>query len=88
MGTFGGALEARGIKASEGALTADVRGEVGKTEDGVMVIERIHVTYNLKGAADERETVERVHGFHAAKCPVYRSISGAIDITTEYRLVD
>ncbi len=42
MGTFGGALEARKIDASEGRLTADVVGEVEK-EEGVLVIRRIHV---------------------------------------------
>ena len=30
MGTYGGALEARQIKASEGTLVADVSGEVEK----------------------------------------------------------
>jgi len=87
MGTFGGALEARGINASDGALTADVRGEVEKADDGVIVIKRIHVTYMLKADEEARATVERVHGFHADKCPVYRSICSAIDITTEYDLV-
>ena len=36
MGTFGGALEARQIDASNGALTADVSGEV-EAEEGVLV---------------------------------------------------
>jgi len=63
-----------------------VRGEVEKEDDGVIVIKRIHVTYHLKAGEAHRETVERVHGFHAEKCPVYRSIREAIDITTEYDL--
>jgi uncharacterized OsmC-like protein len=49
------------------------------------VIKRIHVRYTL--AVDARAdlgVVERVHGFHAARCPVARSIGGAIAITTEY----
>jgi len=62
-----------------------VRGEVGK-DDGVLVIRRIHVTYNLRAAEEHRDAVERVHGFHAEKCPVYRSVKDAIDITTECRL--
>ena len=85
MGTFGGALEARGIKASEGYLGADVHGEVEK-EDGVLVIRRIHVTYRLKAAEDDRETVQRVHEMHADRCPVYRTLHRCIDISTEYRL--
>ena len=86
MGTFGGALEARGINASDGALTADVRGEVEK-EDGVLVIRRIHVTYRLAAGEECRAAVERVHGFHHDRCPVYRSIHSAIDITTNYELL-
>ncbi len=51
VGTFGGALEARQIDASNGQLTADVTGEV-ETEEGVLVIRRIHVTMRL--AAPEK----------------------------------
>jgi len=47
-----------------------------------MVIKRIHVTYHLRMAAEQRETAERVHGFHQDFCPVYRSICDSIDITT------
>jgi uncharacterized OsmC-like protein len=64
-----------------------VRGEVEKDE-GVLVIRRIHVKYHLKAGEEHRETVERVHGFHREKCPVYRSIHTSIDITTEYELLD
>jgi uncharacterized OsmC-like protein len=87
VGTFGGALEARKIDASEGRLTADVRGEI-ESEDGVLVIRRIHVAFNLRASEDNRETVNRVHGFFADKCPVYRSLHAAIEITSTYTLVD
>jgi len=52
-------------------------------EEGVLVIRRIHVTYRLRADEEDRETVERVHEMHAAKCPVYRTLSGCIDVTTE-----
>ncbi|MFL6333232.1 MAG: OsmC family protein [Pyrinomonadaceae bacterium] len=84
-GTFGGALEARHIHASNRHLTADVTGEV-ELEDGVLVIRRIHVAYTLIAPASAREVVERVHRVHAEHCPVYRSLHKAIEITTEYRL--
>ena len=42
LGTFGGALEARQIDASNGKLVAEVTGEV-EAEEGVLVIRRIHV---------------------------------------------
>lgn len=67
-------------------MTADVRGEVEK-EDGVLVIRRIHVAYRLKAGEEDRQTVERVHGFHRERCPVYRSIHTAIEITTEFELL-
>ncbi|HYR86962.1 MAG TPA: OsmC family protein [Terriglobia bacterium] len=86
VGTFGGALEARKIDASNGRLTADVRGEV-ESEDGVLVIRRIHIDMKLQAPEEARETVERVHGFFASKCPVFRSLSPAIEITSSYRLV-
>lgn len=60
---------------------AHVSGEIGK-EEGVLVIERIHVRYDLKTEGD-RTTVERVHGVHARACPVARSIGGCVKITTE-----
>ncbi len=49
------------------------------------MVTRIHVTYTLRGVSsdEDRETVTRVHGFHADYCPVARSIRDAIDISTE-----
>ena len=52
----------------------------------MIVIRRIHVMYLLKAGEEHGETIERVHDFHADKCPVYRSICGSIDITTDYEL--
>ncbi len=63
-----------------------MRGEVEKEDDGVIVIRRIHVMYFLKAEEVYREMIERVHDFHADKCPVYRSIRTSIDITTDYEL--
>jgi uncharacterized OsmC-like protein len=52
----------------------------------VIVIRRVHVTYHLKAEASERETIDRVHGFHADKCPVYRTLKNSIEITTDFVL--
>ena len=57
-------------------------GEV-ETEDNVLVIKRIHVQFKLRGKPGDREIAQRVHGFFADKCPVYRSLKPAIAITTE-----
>ncbi|MCA1567927.1 MAG: OsmC family protein [Acidobacteria bacterium] len=87
VGTFGGALEARKINASNKHLTAEVRGEI-ETEDKVLVIRRIHVVYHLTAPAGAQETIERVHRIHANKCPVFRSLHKAIEITTQYKLYE
>lgn len=86
LGTFGGALEARKIDASGGKLSADVTGEV-ETEDGVLVIRRIHVDLRLAASEDLRETVERVHGMYAMRCPLYRTLHNAIALTSSVNLV-
>ena len=85
MGTFGGALEARQVDASNGKLTAEVTGEV-ETEDGVLVIRRIHVAMRLVASEDVKETVERVHGIYAMRCPLYRTLHKAIQLTSSYVL--
>lgn len=57
-------------------------GEV-ELEGKVLVIRRIHVKLRLKADAAQREAAERVHGFYADSCPVYRTLKSAIAITTE-----
>jgi uncharacterized OsmC-like protein len=86
LGTFGGALEARQIDASNGRLTAEVTGEV-ETEEGVLVIRRIHVAMRLVAPEQVKETVERVHGVYAMRCPLYRTLYKAIQLTSSYTLV-
>ncbi len=89
-GTFGGALEARGIPAGEGYLESDTIGEIEK-EGNVLVIKRIHITYKLKIDAElleeKRDAIDRVMRVHHNSCPVYRSISGSIGITAELETV-
>ena len=81
MGTFGGALEARQIDASQGRLTADVTGEV-EADGGVLVIRRIHVAMSLMAPDQARETVQRVIEIYAMKCPLYRTLYKTIELTS------
>jgi uncharacterized OsmC-like protein len=79
---LGGALEARGIDASEGRLTSEAEGEV-YLEEKTLVIKKITVRYTLKGCPDDkREAAERSHAFHASRCPVAKSIEKAIEVST------
>jgi len=57
-------------------------------EDKTLVIERITVTYRLRGVPDDRrEEVERVRDVHARFCPVARSLEGGIDVRTQLEFV-
>ena len=49
----------------------------------MLVIRRIHVTYHLKAVPEHHETAARAHDVHHGKCPVYKTLAGCIDITTE-----
>jgi OsmC-like protein len=87
IGTFGGALEARKIDASNGRLHAKVRGEI-ESEQGALVIRRVHVHYLLEAVEQVRETVERVHRVYADKCPVYKTLRPAFEITSDFELTE
>jgi uncharacterized OsmC-like protein len=54
-----------------------------ETEDGVLIIRRIHVVLCLRAAPEHRDTAERVHRIFADSCPVYKTLKPAIQITTE-----
>jgi uncharacterized OsmC-like protein len=82
-GTFGGALAVRGVVLGAQGLTADVTGEIEREDDNVLVIKRIHVAYHLATSAEFKEKVLRAYDVHAPKCPVYRSLTPGIAITTE-----
>ena len=88
-GTFGGALEARGIPAGKDLLSSSTIGEIER-ENNVLVIKRIHIKYQLNidaQLADEKaDAIQRVMNVHAAACPVHKSISNCIEITTELNI--
>lgn len=62
-------------------------GEI-ETEEGVLVIRRIHVRLLLRAAPEDRAAAERVHGFFADRCPVYRTLRAAVAITTELVILE
>jgi uncharacterized OsmC-like protein len=64
-----------------------VVGEIEK-EGNVLVVRRIHVVYHLRIAAEKRDVAVRVHGFHADKCPVARTLCDCVEITTALELKD
>ena len=66
---------------------AEAVGEV-HLDGRVLIVRKITVEYRLSGVSEsDKPTVERVHGFHADKCPVARSISPQIEIKTTLEYV-
>ena len=64
---------------------------VGEVERGgeASVLRSIHVRYRLPvGPEANRGTIDRVMGFHAQHCGVYRSLHPQVAITTELELVE
>jgi uncharacterized OsmC-like protein len=58
-------------------------------EGKTLVLKRIHVGYRLEvEPGTDRDTVERVHGLHVERCPVYRSIHPQISCTTDVEIVE
>jgi uncharacterized OsmC-like protein len=86
LGTFGGALDARHIDASNGKLVAEVTGEV-ESEEGVLVIRRIHVAMQLVAPEQSREVIERIHGIYAMRCPLYRTLHNTIELSSSYTMI-
>jgi uncharacterized OsmC-like protein len=70
------------VDASNERLVSEAVGEV-ELEDNVLVIRRIHVILKLRAQESQREIANRVHGFFADHCPVYRTLKPAIAMTTE-----
>jgi uncharacterized OsmC-like protein len=82
LGTYARALRVREINSDADHLQMDAVGE-HESEDGVLVLRRIHVIAHLRAMSSQRETAERVFGVFASNCPMHRSIHKAIPITLE-----
>ncbi len=81
-GVLSGALIARGIETDEGRLKVEAVGDV-EAEDGILVLRRIHVVAHLIADESHRVAAERAAAHFHENCPLYRSISAAIAITSE-----
>lgn len=80
LGTLNGGLEARGVKLSGDAISADVVGE-NEVRDGLPVLTRIVVNYRLKIPVGTRETVDRLLAKHQEKCPTAATLKGSVEVS-------
>ena len=54
----------------------------------MLVLKRIHVVLTLKDVPQEKvEAARRAHDVFKMRCPVYRSLHTAVNITTELTIV-
>jgi organic hydroperoxide reductase OsmC/OhrA len=74
-----GALASRQIPVDDGAVRAEVEGDV-EAVDRVLRIARIRVRYTLRIPAGSREATERAVATHEQKCPAASSVRGCIPI--------
>ena len=82
MGTLGRTLAGYKVPTTGGRLQLEAEGQI-EIEEGVLVIRRILVVAHLQAEESHRVSAERAVAEYSARCPVYRSLYKAIDITTE-----
>jgi uncharacterized OsmC-like protein len=87
IGTFAGSLRRARVRIAPTALTGTATGAVESDEDGVLRLRRITVDYTLELPDEDVAVAEEVHAAHAARCPNARSVSAAIEIVTNLRVV-
>jgi uncharacterized OsmC-like protein len=75
------------VDSGEGFLTSEAVGNVIANEDKVLQIHSIHVAYRLRLAdPGKAEAVQRAYEVHQRNCPIYRTLSGCVQITTELHI--
>ncbi len=80
VGTFGRALEVRGIPSQPDRLSAEIEGDI-VDEGGVMALRAIRIRYQVVLPAGKREEAERALRFHERGCPLANTLKGAVDVS-------
>ena len=80
VGTFGRALEVRGIPSQPDRLSAKVEGDI-VDEDGVMALRAIRIHYRVALPRGKREEAERALRFHERGCPLANTLKGAVSLS-------
>ena len=80
LGTLKGALEVRGVPLEAGSLSATAHG-TNELVDGVLRLTGIEVVYSLRVPAAARETAQRALERHQSRCPMARSLEGAVKVS-------
>ena len=87
LGTLNGALEVRGISLAPDAISAVAHGS-NELVDGVITLTGIEVVYSLRIAASTRDAVNRALERHQQKCPMARSLEGAVKVSWRADIIE
>ena len=87
VGTFGRALEVRGIPSQPDRLSAEVEGDI-VDENGVMALRAIRIVYHVALPKEKREDADRALRFHERGCPLANTLKGAVRIEYQARYRD
>lgn len=79
VGTFGRALEVRGIPSHPDRLSAEVEGDI-VDEDGVMALRAIRIRYRVVLDPAKRAEADRALAFHERGCPLANTLRGAVTV--------
>ena len=52
----------------------------------MLVIRTVHVRYHLRMEAGREEQARRAHEIHHPYCPVYRTMVGCVEFSTELEI--
>lgn len=80
VGTFGRALEVRGIPSQPDRLSAEVEGDI-VDEEGVMALRAIRIRYRVALPPGKREEAQRALRFHERGCPLANTLKGAVSLS-------
>jgi uncharacterized OsmC-like protein len=79
LGTLVAALEVRGVPVGSDA-SVDVGGDL-VLEDGIPVLRRIRLLYDLPIPEGYDDKVGRALATHANKCPTAKTLAGCVEIS-------
>lgn len=82
LGTLNGALEAREVFLASDDVRTEVEG-INEVVDGLPVLTRIRIRYELRVPVEVRDRVERALARHASRCPTAASLAGAVEVEWE-----
>ena len=81
LGTLNAALEVRGVPMHPEDIRLSIEGDNDVGDDGIPVLTRVRLYYELRVPSGKRETAERALAKHQSKCPTAAWMEKAVEIS-------